>query len=347
MFAMPKEQLPEWEEREQPTTYLIDVHEPDGDYAVLPPEDGGQNDDYLAWINEFKRPLHTELSLAHPATVARLELLDIDLNDLSQTVADVLDSDAYPTSRIVTHEDVSNLPAVAAAVNEGFFSEEMEGPTGEALAQFEYILHFIRLRESYLNEVGATDITDTLAFTIGRAALSKVTYAHVGREEGDSVYHWYGYAWRHNDKYVGEIMDDIASSAIAARTRAELGLSADGEELPNPIVERYRERAGIYYSAVGAIAFDILSASAGHNDEHEAHKQIWAFMAGGQDESARAELADTIAKATNGKMTLEAIENTPRDSFEVLALLKKVEEACGIDASKRPSKIITPKIIYT
>ena len=309
---MPKRpNLPIWEERERPPTCLIDVHEDGHDLAKLPLEDAGKNDDYLAWINEFKEPLHDDLRVIHPRLTERLDARGINLAEVNEAVAHITGQPNYPLSRTVVGHDARNLMSYKAAADEGFFDRYMQGPTGPSLAEFEYILHFIRLRGSHVEKDPVADVTDTLSHQLGRASLSRITYVHVGRDPGDSTYHWYGYAWRHNDRYVGALLDEISGSRIAAQTRAELGLEAKGVKSPNPAVEFYREKKGIYYSAVGAVALDIINEAAGHKDPLTVHKLVWDFIANKQDEAVRLELAAAVSKATQGTVKLEEIETTP------------------------------------
>jgi hypothetical protein len=344
---MPEQELPVWAEREQPTTYVIDVHEPGRDYAQLPPDDAGANDDYLAWINGYKEPLHDALRQAHPPTVERLAVRGIDLAGIVSTVAQIVDRPAYPIERIVTAHDLRAQPVYCEAAQDGFFDKAMRfGESGIAYAQFEYILHFVRLRTAYIQRAPKLDVVDTVAHDVAHATLAHNTYVHLDRREtGNKVYHWFGYTWRYADKYYGELMDEASSAKAAAEARKELGLTALGEA--HPLVEPYREKRGFAYASVGAVALDVINQSAGHTDTFGIYRPLWDFMYNTQDEAARNELAAIVRRATGSALRLEEIEAEPYSTRGMsIATLQKVEEQCGVDVSQRPSKILKQATIY-
>ncbi len=342
-----KRELPVWDERERPTTRLIDIHEPERDYAVLTAGDTEQNADYLAWINGYKEPLHDVLRTAHPATIERLGRRGIELTQITAAVAEITSQPAYPAERIVTASDVRSVPAYLDAIEDGFFELDMPfGKAGESYGQFEYIMHFIRLRESYLNTAPESDVVDTIAHCLGHAALCHETYVTIKRDQ-NVVYHWFGYDWRYNDKYYGQLLGVASAAKIAAITRAELGLDTEGTASVNPIVEQYRESRGYSFAAVGAIALDLINRQAGHEDTLGIYRPLWQFIANNQDEAARQELADSIRRATNNTLALEEIEAQPyRAKGLSLTYLKRIEEMCELDKAERPSHVLRARDFY-
>jgi hypothetical protein len=333
--------LPVWEEREQPTTYHIDQHEPSRDFSVLPETDGGQNDDYVAWINAYKEPLHDSIRSVHAKTATRFAQRGISLPGIVELVAEITERPAYPIERLVTANDLRADPEYIAAANAGFFDKAMRfGKTGISYGQFEYILHFVRFRQTHIKRAAERDVVDTAAHEIGHATLAPMTYVHLDRlETGNKVYHWFGYAWRYADRYYGELMDEASSAKIAALTRRELGLIHTSDN-PTP-ADDYRETRGFSYASVGAVALDVLNKAAGHTDELGIYRPLWAFMVNVQDGAAREELAAMVRRATHNEVSLEVLEAAKLSAQGLsLATLGRIEEACGIDVSRRPSRII-------
>jgi hypothetical protein len=342
-------QLPVWEEREHPTSRLIDVHEAERDYALLPPEDADANSDYLAWINEFKEGLHQQFRQIDGATRERLQSRGINLDEIREAVGAVTGQPVYPRHRIVTSHDAQAIPLYRDAIEDGFFDRAMRFRDGSpSYGEFEYIMHFIRLRAGYANRAPKVDVIDTCAHALGHASLAKSTYMHLDRlPEGNKVYHWFGYTWRYNDAYYGELLDSASAAKIAAETRQRLGAATPGPAAQHPLVEPYREGRGYSFATVGALALDVINQAAGHRDPLGVYRPLWAFIANNQDPAAREELASMVRRATGGTISLEEIEAqefSPRGMPRTT--LQRIEEVCGLDASQRPSQIVHTGSIY-
>jgi hypothetical protein len=337
---MPKsEVLPVWSEREAPTTYHIDQHEPGRDYATLP-EGDETNTDYLNYINSYKEPLHDSIRTVHPLTVQRLDQRNINLQKIAEIAGQITGRPTYPIERIFCANDLRSDPEYKAAIAGEFIPKTMSfGESGISYGEFEFILHFIRLRQTYVNRAPKLDVVDTIAHEIGHANLAHVAYVHLERlETGNKVYHWFGYSWRYNDRYYGELLDEASSAKVAAVTRRELGFIT---EPTGSIADMYREKRKFSYASVGAIALDILNKAAGHTDELGIYRPLWHFMVNLQDESAREELAAMIQRASHNQFSLEILEAAEySDSGLPLATLRRVEEACEVPSNERPSKLL-------
>jgi len=344
-------ELPIWEEREQPTTRLIDVRTPLRDYATLPETDFEQNSDYLAWINEYKEALHGTFHKVQPLTVERLEARDINLKEVIAAVSDVVERPAYPSHRVISHYDMRHDRMYKMAAEDGFFPSNMKlSNGGPAYGQFEYILHFVRLRASYINKAPRSSVVDTLAFALGHASVNNLTYTHLERaESGNTVYHWYGASWRWDDQYYGEVLDDASAAKVAAESRQLLGVTTPGPASLHPLVEHYREASGFSTAAVGAMALDLINRAAGHSDSLGVYRSLWSYMTNGQNDASRQELAATVIRATQGAMTLEELELETKQSDQrgmSLTMLQRVEEACGITGSEQPSRHLSRTDFY-
>jgi hypothetical protein len=346
-----KTELPVWEERELPTTYVVDVRAIDKDYSILPRSDLGENRDFLLWMNSFKKPLHDELRQISHLTEARLERRGIDLGEINDVVAEVTDRKAYPLTRLVTAHDAAKGYAYNRAAAMGFFPVEMQfKDNSPAYGQFIYLMNFIRFRADYLNKAPKVDVIDTVAHALGYAVLQRTTSVVIPEGPDPAKlrpYSYAGYSWRYNDHEYGEPMDTASAAKIAAKTRKEMGIRTAGQPAPNPIVEAYRENRGFSYAAMGAIALDVINQAAGLSDELAIYRPIWDFMQAGNEEAARGELRDIFKRATDGSIQLEEFE-AARMTINGIpkAMLMRIEEVCGVDASMRPSRSIKVSQIY-
>jgi hypothetical protein len=334
--------LPVWSEREYPTTYHIDRHEPGRDYSILPEADRGRNDDYVAWINSYKEPLHDSIRAVHPRTVERLARRDISLSAINELVSQVTERPPYPLERVVTASDLRSDPEYTAASKDGFFTKAMHfGEGGISFGQFEYILHFVRLRQSYIDRAAKSGVVDVAAHELGHAILAPVTYVHLDRlDTGNKVYHWFGYSWRYNDRYYGELLDEASAAKVAAVTRRELGF-VKKQDSSAPVAEAYHENKGFSYASTMAVALDLLNQAAGHTDELAIYRPLWSFMTNTQDEAARDELAAIIRRASDSQVSLELLEAAQLSTKGLsLAILRQIEEACNIESHMRPSRFI-------
>src|SRR4051794_16293056 len=92
--------LPVWQDREIPTTYLVDRHEAGQDYSELPETDEGRNADYLEWVNSYKQPPHADMRSVRHRTLGRLGARDISLENIHTLVADITGNVPYPLERV-------------------------------------------------------------------------------------------------------------------------------------------------------------------------------------------------------------------------------------------------------
>jgi hypothetical protein len=335
-------EAPVWQDREIPTTYTIDVHEPARDYSVLPASDSA-NEDYLEWFNGLKEPLHDAIRAGHGRAAERLDRRRIDVTELSESVAHITGAPPYSVSRVVVAHDMRSEPAYQAAIASGFFDRAMKfGATGRACSQFIYTMHFVRLRADYVNKGPRAEVIDSVANSLGHAALAPITYAHIDREgDGPNVFHWYGYSWRYDDAYYGELINEASAARIAAAVRQELGIRNRGSAESGNLSGIYRERKGFPHGSIGAVALDIMNQKLGQADRFGIYRPIWKFMLEGQPDDAREELGEQVMKATGGQVRLEDIEATPYSTRGMsLELLEKIEEACEVEGAKRPSRLI-------
>lgn len=337
------ESLPIWNERERPTAYLIDMHQPDRDYAVLPDDKTSTHADYLAWVNGHKEPLHAAFRKIHPTAADSLAARQIEIEAIAHTVAEITQQEPYPVQRIVIAEHANGLPPYEAAIEDGLLERPLSFHDGTpTTAQFECALHFIRMQHAHIQKAQRTDLIDTCAYALGQATLSRVAYANLEpTSDGTTTYHWHGYAWRYDGAYFGELLNEASAVRIAAETRQRMYTFMPGNAAVHPFIETYRGTTGVDPMAVGAIALDVLNYAAGNQDPLAIYRPLWEYIASGQQDAARQQLADMVNYATRGSMQLEALEAHPYSSNGLsFDMLKKVEERCGIDVSMRPSRYL-------
>jgi hypothetical protein len=340
---MTTSERPVWNERDTPTAYTLDVHEAERDYSVFPPEADNTNQDYLAWFNGIKEPLHNSIRAAHPQTLQRLEKRRVDPGLISAVVSQLVDAPAYPSTRVVTAHDLKSDPAYQAAIDNGFYDKAMEfGDGGQVYSQFIYTMHFVRLRAGYVNKASRAELIDSVANSLGHATLAPFTYVQIERgDAGSSVFHWYGYSWRYKDKYFGEYLNEASAAKIAASARLVLGEAKADPSDSMSWAKTYRERKGFPHGSVGALALDVMNHRLGHSDRFGIYRPMWEFMLSGQNGDARDELAAQINKATNGEVALEDLEAASYSTLGMdIQLLEKIEEACQVSSSRRPSRLV-------
>ncbi|MBL8159090.1 hypothetical protein JNJ66_01400 [Candidatus Saccharibacteria bacterium] len=340
--------LPVWSERERPTTVLIDHPEDGRDIYTLPPGDEEKHPDYLAWVNGHRQHLQGLFAAIHPQTAERLAARGIELSDVNDTVADITGRLPYPERRIITASDARGNGYYREAAAQGFYDLNMKEGDWEAYAQFQHVLQFIRLRGGYINRAPVPDVVDTVANMLGRAALCTHVYTHIDYTgERPAVYNWNGYAWRYDDEYVGQWIENASAAKVAAVTRARLGVGGGRVDLGESLAAPYQERRGFGAGAVGAMTLDVLNTAGGHGSSAGLYEPIWRFMASGQDEGHRDELAVMVAQATDLAMSLEELESQIETVDGLpLEFLERVEEVCGVEASRRPSGAVRQLGVY-
>lgn len=332
-----------WEDRQQPSFQIIDTAY--GAEGISPlGGDGVQTQEYVEWLMLYRGPLHYELQAISEATESRLLEHHIDVVTMARVVSGIAKTSLYPTQRIVTVDDAMPLPAYQEALAANFFSTEPQFTTGKR-AEMDFIppLHIIRLQTDYVNYASPLKLQDTVARGIGTATLAPIVNVAIEQNHTDTpnVYWWFGTTWRHNDTYYGELLLEAAAIKLAAETRRHLGQQPHSA-VGHPTVEPYRYSRAVPQDANGAILLDIINTAAGNSDPLAIYRPLWQYArSGAADGDARQELQHMIARATQGSIVLEHLEQVPYTALGFpLKTLQRTEEACGLDASHRPSAYI-------
>ncbi len=341
--------LPSWEERQQPTFRMRDRHEGLRDYSVpygpYPPS----GIVYLDLVNQYKQPLNDAFRLEYQKTMTVLERRELDLAGINQAVAAILDSEPYPIHRIVSHQDLEGDPAYGAAAEEGFYAGELEFTAdGELLVEFCRELGFIRLNKDFIENDHRINVTDAIAHSLSQAVLGRLVNVYYD-EVAPSTISWStfrttsGYMWRDKDQWFGGLIDRAGAAKVAAMTRKEIGWSRSSKD-GHPLIDQYQGGdKRVSCVAIGALALDIIGQTAG--SDLPLYRTVWEFSKD-QDEAARYQLASFIKFATNGGIKLEELEAVDyMDPGSSLALLSKVEEKCGIEPGKRVTDVLHIKDI--
>lgn len=330
---------PQWTERDQPTTQLVDMPGDRTDTAELPPQDT-QNRDYADWVNYYRDPLHAQLRGNAADTGSRLLEHGVDPLPIAQVIGNLLQTTPYPGHRLITVDDAASLSSYTAALSADFFDEQVRYPNGDpATNDFVPPLHFIRLATEHVNTARKLELADTVAYGIGVASLAPVVNISITRGEKSSpVYGWFGTTWRYGGRYYGEVLLEAAAVKLAAEARRKLGYRVRFERT-HPVIAPYQVARTAPRHAYGAIALDLLNAAAGNSDPLAIYRPLWGFArSGATNEGARKTVRDIISRATDGQLTLEDLESLPyTPQGFTLAMLRQVEDACRLDARTRPS----------
>lgn len=343
-YSVHTTQRPDWQQREAPTFQITDLSGGVYNDAVAlhsQTEAANPTDvaDFIEWVNEYRTPLHTALRQGRPMGQKSLTERHIRLREVNNAVAVLVGAPLYPLRRILRADIVDVLPVcrqALTAVTPGLQLEEGD----DIQAQYNPLLNLVVVDSGHIQETTRTSLVDMTAAGFGQAALSSIVDISMS-PNGSTFRYGYGYQWRQNGEAYGGMLQKAAAKKIAALVRKQLGIVLSGKPEDDPILEPYRKSEGYYYEDGMAIALDLISQSAGmRSDTPGVFKYVWEFAKSGRQAAPREELALIVKRATNNGLTLEDLEATPIASKGMpLTLLSKVEEACGIEASKRPSSV--------
>jgi hypothetical protein len=95
------------------------------------------------------------------------------------------------------------------------------------------------------------------------------------------------------------------------------------------------------------MTLDVLNSAAGRSDRLGIYRPLWDFIYNNQNDAARSELAEIIKRASGNAVRLEDLEFEEYSTEGMsLSLLQRVEEACEVEVSRRPSKTVQANKIY-
>lgn len=334
-------QRPDWQQREVPIFQITDYWK--GTYndamAVYAQANTAETAPFLEWVNEDRAPLHAFLRTHQSVAKNRLAERGIRLREVNKAVATLVGGPPYPLRRILPADVADILPVLKKAlttVTPGFDLLE----ENEINAQYNPLLSLVLLDGRYTKEADHTSLVETVASALGHAALGTIVDVSLSPDEPAFAY-GYGYQWRQSGEVYGGMLQKAAARKIAAQVRKQLGITAAGKPEDDPLLEPYRKPEGYYYEDGMAITLDLISQSAGMRPNTPGiFEYVWEFAKSGRHTAPREELASLIKRTTDNKLTLEDLETAPVAFGGMpLTLLSKVEEACKIEASKRPSSL--------
>ncbi|MDB5186310.1 MAG: hypothetical protein JWL85_833 [Candidatus Saccharibacteria bacterium] len=347
-MARAERPLPIWEERALPTLQLDDIQNPtDGPYSIR--SQRGNPDYYIefyAWLEESKTDLQGDLHESHHDMPALLAVRGIDLHAINQAVAGMVNVPVYDTKRIITVQEARALRTYQELEASGTFDFSLEEEADYFETQvhsfFEAQLNFVQINADHIRTAEASEVADTVAYSLGHAALGNtVDILLLGSPEWDDYKYWYGYEWVYNGEYYGDFIRRAAAYKIAAEVRAHTGFSANGRmEKTHPLLRTYLHPDGSHHPyALLSLSLDVLNSAAGYSHGVPGlYEPLFAFARDARDGAAREELADMVHEATDGRLTLEELERFDLHA-NPLAVLRRIEEACEMDVSARPSSL--------
>lgn len=336
------QELPDWHQRELPDLQITDLRKGIHENAshVHSVGDGvtpGEIAPFMHWLNGSKVRLQYVLGRLPQWSKRRLQDRDIALEDISEAVAGIVDTPVYPSQRILPHDEAVALYSHQAAVRA--ITPKLQFRDDEPInTQFNPMLQVVCLNAMFIDLGERTTVIDAVAEATGQAVLGSIVDI---KKSDQQFYYGYGYQWRQNGEIYGAALHKAAVKKIAALTRSQLGITTADEPEENPFLEPYRRVEGYYFESGVAIALDMISEAAGMSSKGPGIcRLIWEFAKRGRSAAARQELASVVKRATNNTLSLEALEQVPFVSEGMpLTLLERIEEACGVDVSMRPSSV--------
>ena len=333
--------MPCWGERELPSSQITDVTALGYSDALLAADD--TDADFVDWVNSSRRPLQAEMTEQDSVALDMLALRGIDYTYLTQIIARHTGTVPYPTQRLLlssqARDSKTYVSATSSVLPEFTFTDDEEID-----AQYHPLLGIITVNNKFYQEAERSAVADSVADTLGQAAIGRVVNIQVDRQPDPAFRFWYGYQWRWNGESYGAFLQKAATAKLAAIARTEARIWTPGHSAGHALIEPYRRESGwhaYYYESVAAVTLDVLSRAAGCKDEDcTLYRPIWEFAKAGGDEAARDELAEIVSHATGGTILLEELEAAPIAKEGMpLHTLQRVEEACDVESSRRPSRV--------
>lgn len=331
---------PIWTERELPTMQLTDLglgragHQ-DALHSLDNP-DG--NWDFTAWVNDFRHLVRSGTRDLEDDVIGDLMAIGVYPQAINAVVTELTGAPKFPLKLVQRNATIGHRSFYRQSIDAltpGFGFSDNEPIDG----QYNPLLGVIILSDRHLQDTEPAGIAHTLAENFGQAATGSVISVQIEREPEPSFRFWYGYQWRHDGEMYGGAIQKASTEKLAALVRSELRLSASGEPEANQLLEPYRRADGYFYESGMAMTLDIINERLGYSQGQPGiYEPIWQFGQKGGDEAARDALADMVLHATDAQVSLEDLESVPvRNEGFPYEIMERVEEACGVEPSRRPS----------
>lgn len=289
---------------------------------------------FVDHINAVKAPFLSQARTSRAVAEGFLAERSLSLQGIRHAVSALTQTPVLPYERILLAGRLRQVPSI-----NGGAPQELPVQYG-----YEPVFNYVHLDEDRLARQGTVELADAVACSVGQAALSNLV--DVSADGGRC---WYGTVWPDRQgRLHGRALQAAAVVKIAALTRQFLGYTDeayDGDQ--DSLLRPYAGVRGRPYdtAVIMAAGLDVIDRAAGVRQPLGSgmYAALWAFAVMGRDEAARDEaraiwqFAAKDGPAPSYDM-LEAQEAD--DAAAAVTLLERIEEACNVDASRRPSRAI-------
>ena len=333
-------ELPVWSERIAPSLQVGDrqIATDDAVYSKEVRQLAGnpENQDFVDWLNEYRIPVHEQAS---SIAKGRLENRGAPVEKIAEAIAQMTETPKWPTNRLylLGHAKVSReFKEAARNVSPELRIMRMDAIT----VRYHALLGVATVNDTHTPEDYTGSTSRLIGDIIAQAAIGNTVSVLIERGDDMPQYKfWYGYQWWDKSERYGGAIQKSATDKLAVLACQANGVFVQGKPAPHPMLEPYRLQDGYYFDSGFTLALDTIHQKLGYKP-HEAgvYDPIWEFGKSGGDERPREVLANMVSHATSSQISLEDLEVAqPAREGMHLNLLQRVEEACGVDVSRRVS----------